>query len=232
MKARLPFDERKIARVFAWVTYVFSLLLAFLAGSLADTHAAGAAPFVLFPGLGLAVLSPFIWFGARWAMIVAFLIGVGLELEATLENASDWWLFLAVPVTLGPLILLHVVARTSDSEPASRAGIINKVHAGLVYAYSFAAVVAAPIYHTYHLGAPITASYALVLGVALGAISWFIWRGAIWAMIVVCALVTMQWLVLGSLDPAFWAKIAYVAPPIVFTLLTIVSVAVEKMRAA
>jgi hypothetical protein len=231
MKARLPFDGRKIARTFAWVTYVFSLLLAFLAGSLADTHAAGAAPFVLFPGLGLAVLSPFIWFGTRWAMVLAFLIGAGLELAAALENPTEWWLFLVIPVVLGMLTLMHAIARASDSQPASQAGIFDKVHAGLVYAYSFAATFAAPIYHTWHLGAPIMSSYVLVLGVVLGAMSWLIWRGATWAMIVVWALVTMQWLVLASLDPVFWTKSAYLAPPIVFAALIIVSIVVAKVRA-
>jgi hypothetical protein len=56
-------------------------------------------------------------------------------------------------------------------------------------------------------------------------------RCASWAMIVVCALVTMQWFVLGSLDSAFWANSVYSGPPIVFALLTIASLVVAKVRA-
>ena len=230
MKARIPFDDRTVARTFAVVSYAFSLLLAFLAGAVSDTHAVGLLPYMLFPGVGLAVLSPFIWFGARWAMILVFLIAVALE-SAIVIASGDWWFFLAVPVILGVLTLMHAMARASDSQPTTLGGAINKVHAGLVYAYSFAAALAAPIYHTNRLGAPITSSYALFLGVALGAMSYFIWRGATWAMIVVCALVTMQWLVLGSLDPAFWANSVYSGPPIVFALLTIASIVVAKVRA-
>jgi hypothetical protein len=164
-------------------------------------------------------------------MVLAFLIGAGLELMAALENPTEWWLFLVIPVVLGMLTLMHAIARASDSQSTSPASVINRFHAGLVYAYSFVAAVAAPIFHTWQLGAPIMSIYALVLSVALGAMSWFIWRGATWAMIVVWALVTMQWLVLASLDPSFWVKIAYVAPPIMFALLTIVSIVAAKMRA-
>jgi hypothetical protein len=145
-------------------------------------------------------------------------------------DSGEWWPFLVVPAVLGMLTLMHAMARASDSQPAAQAGAIDKVHAGLVYAYSFAAALAAPIYYTYRLGAPITSSYGLFLGAALAAMSCFIWRGATWAMIVVCALVTMQWLVLGSLDPAFWANRVYSGPPIVFALLTIASIVVAKVR--
>jgi hypothetical protein len=230
VKARIPLDDRVIARTIAVVSYGFSLLLAFLAGAVLDTHTVGLAPHVFIPGVGLAVLSPFIWFGARWAMLLAFFIGVALE-SAIVIASGDWWFFLAVPVVLGMLTLMHAMARASDSQPPSRVAAINKVHAGLVYAYSFAAALAAPIYHTNRLGAPITSSYVLFLGVALGAMSYFILRGASWAMIVVCGLVTMQWLVLGSLDSAFWANSVYSGPPIVFALLTIASIVVAKVQA-
>jgi hypothetical protein len=75
-----------------------------------------------------------------------------------------------------------------------------------------------------------TPSYALFLGGALGAMSYFIWRGVKWAMIIVCALVTLQWLVLGSLGSAFWANSVYSAPPIVCALLSIASIVVAKVR--
>src|SRR5262245_30631448 len=163
-------------------------------------------------------------------MILVFLIGVALE-SAIVIASGDWWFFLAVPVVLGMFTLMHAMARASDSQATSQARAITKVHAGLVYAYIFALALAAPIYHAHRLGAPITSSYALLLGVALGAMSYFIWRGASWAMIVVCALVTMQWLVLGSLDSAFWVNGVYSGPPIVFALLTIASMVVAKVRA-
>jgi hypothetical protein len=47
-------------------------------------------------------------------------------------------------------------------------------------------------------------------------------------MITVCALVTTQWLVLGSLDSVFWANSVYSAPVIVFVLLTVASIVVAK----
>jgi hypothetical protein len=83
------------------------------------------------------------------------------------------------------------------------------------------------------LGSTITLSYLLFLGVAFGAMSYYIWRGASWAMIVVCALVTMQWFLLGSLvDSAFWANSVYSgAPPIMFALLTIASIVEAKAGA-
>jgi hypothetical protein len=142
-----------------------------------------------------------------------------------------------VPVILGVLTLLHAIAKASDSQPASRAPVvdkiqvIDKIYAGLVYAYGFAVALVAPITHTYHLGAPIVTSYAPLLGLALGVLSWFIWRGMRWAMIVVCALVTAQWLVLASLDPVFWANSFYSVPAIAFAILTIASIAVTKVRA-
>ena len=218
LKARIPIDDRKVAQTFAVLTYAFSLLLAFLAGGALHTHAVGYVPYLFVLGVGFAVLSPFIWFGARWAMILASLVGVALWLLIE-------WFFFVVPASLGMLTLMHDIARPTDSQRTSQAGAaIDKVEAGLVYAYSFAIALAAPIYHTNQLGAPITSSYALLLGAALGAMSYFIWRGAVWAMIIVCALVTMQWLVFGRLDSAFWANKVYSAPPIVFGLLTIASI--------
>src|SRR5262245_17058825 len=127
MKFRIALGVRKIARTFAVVAYALSLLLAFLAGTLSTTHAAGAAPYVFFPGLGLAVLSPFVWFGARWAMILAFLIGAGLELVMIAISPGEWWLFLALPVVFGMLTLMHALASAGDSQPASQAGIVDKV---------------------------------------------------------------------------------------------------------
>jgi hypothetical protein len=212
MKARMPFDDRTIARTFAVATYAFSLFLAFFAGVLSGTHAAAGAPYVFVPGAGLAVLSPFIWFGARWAMILACLVGVAIEVAIGMDS-GEWWLLLAVPASLAMLTLMHAIARASDRQPASQAAVIDKVHAGPVHAYGFVAALAAPVTHTYRLEAPITSSYAVVLGLALGAMSCLIWRGASWAKIVACALVTAQWLVLGSLDPAFWANSVYAAPP-------------------
>jgi hypothetical protein len=91
------------------VSYAFSLVLAFFAGSLLHTHAALWAPFVFIPGVGLAVLSPFIWFGAHWAMFLALLIGVALL-------GVHPWFFLIIPVTLGMLTLVHAIARVSDGQ--------------------------------------------------------------------------------------------------------------------
>jgi hypothetical protein len=165
MKARIPFDNPKIARTSAVITYSFSLLLAFFTGELRYTHAAPLALFVLTPVIGLAGLSPFIWFGARWAMILVFLIGAALELLMAISAAGnprvqpgDWWFSLdtpffeirAFPLVLGMLTLMHAMARANDSrptsqtgaiaranhsQPTSQAGVINKVYAGLVYAY-------------------------------------------------------------------------------------------------
>src|SRR4051812_113796 len=97
MQARIPVEDRTIARAFAVVTYAFSLLLAFFAGMLTGTPAAGAAPFVFLPGVGLALLSPFIWFGARWAMALVFLVAVALELTTVANSPGEWWLFVIVP---------------------------------------------------------------------------------------------------------------------------------------
>jgi hypothetical protein len=96
----VPVSNRPVAWGFAAATFAAGLLLLFLASALRHTHAAGAADFILPAGVAFAALSPLVWRGARWAMIVSGLVAVGLALAAVNNSPSNQWLFFSLPLVL------------------------------------------------------------------------------------------------------------------------------------
>ena len=222
--------SRTVARAYAVVAYACGIFLVFLASSLAGTHAATGSVFVLLPGAVLAALSPSIWSGSRWAMIVAFLVVAVFGIAATVNAPSSDWPGLVFPVVCGAFTLAHIATETSDDSPVPPARVADQVYAALTYIYGILIALMAP-YDAHDLpGPPILSSWALMSGLVLGALSVFIWRGKVWAMAVAFVLTLAQWLVLASLEPMFWTSGVYYAGPAMSVLLTVTCVLTAKAR--
>src|SRR5262249_49764374 len=108
-----------LARVYAALVYLTSLVLVFGAAVLTGTHARQAFIFVFLPGVLLAALSVFIWSGRRAAMILALAVAVAVELMMTGSEPQNWWQFLAVPVVYGALTIAGLMAPVSYGSEAS-----------------------------------------------------------------------------------------------------------------
>ena len=220
----LPRSGPIIGRAYAVLSYVASLMLLFGAAVLTSTHARVAFIFVFLPGILLAVLSRFIWTGSRSAMILAFAVAVALELIVVDNSPESWGLFLALPVLFGMLMAAGLAAASPPSAGV-RARIADEVYAAVVYFAGLLAVFMAPFNHSRSFGLPSVALYALLLGLAAGALSVFIWRGRIWAMIAAFALALAHWLALASMDSSLWGSLPNIAAPVVSGILTVVCIA-------
>jgi NADH:ubiquinone oxidoreductase subunit 6 (subunit J) len=215
-----------VARIYAALTYVASLVLLFGAAVLTSTHARVAFIFVFLPAVLFAVLSVFIWSGHRAAMILAFAVAAVLELMLA-ENARDDWVpLLPLPVVFGMLMIAGLAVpwqRPNDRTPAR---VADEVYATAVYFAALLTAFMAPFNHSRTFGLPVIGLYALAAGLALGALSVWIWRGKVWAMIAAFALALAHWIVLAILDPLLWHSIPFIAAPVVSGVLTVVCVAV------
>jgi hypothetical protein len=208
-----------VARVYAALSYATSVVLLFAAAVLTSTHARVAFIFVFLPGILLAVLSRFIWTGSRSAMILACAVAVALEL-IVVDNAPDsWGLFLALPVLFGLLTVTGLAAPAPPSVGA-QARVADEVYATIVYFVGLLAAFMAPFNHSRNFGLPAVALYALLLGLLAGALSVFIWRGRIWAMVAAFALSLAHWIVLAAVDPLLWGSLPNLAAPVVSGILT------------
>ena len=231
MKGRVPLSRRSVARAYAVFAYACALFLVWNASMLGDTHAAAWSVFIFLPGVVFAALSPSIWSGARWAMIVAFLVFAVLGIAFTVNSPSDWWVVLVFPLVCGAFTLAHIAAEpTGDDLPAPPARVADQVYAALTYMYGILIAVIAP-YDAHDLpGPPILSGWGLMSGLVLGALSVFIWRGKVWAMALACLLTLAQWLLLVSLNPAFWTSGVYYAGPAMSVLLTLTCVLTARVR--
>ena len=231
VKGRIPFSRRTVARAYAVVAYAFSLFLVWMAAMAADTHAAAWSIFIFLPGVVFAALSPHIWSGSRWAMIVAFFAVAVLDIAVTVETPGDWWLVVVLPVVCGALTLAHIAAEsTSDDSLVPQARVADQVYAALTYMYGILVAFITP-YHAHNLPMPpVLSGYALISGLVLGALSFFIWRGKVWAMAFAFLLTLAQWLVLVSLNPVFWTYGVYFAGLAVSALLTLTCVLTARVR--
>jgi hypothetical protein len=231
VKGVIPLSRRTVARAYAVVAYACGVFLVWTASMLGDTHAAAWSIFVFLPGVVFAALSPSIWSGARWAMIVAFLVVAVLDIALTVNAPGDWWVVLVFPVVCGAFTLAHIAAEpTSDDSPMPPARVADEVYAALAYMYGILLAAIAP-YDAYKLpGPPILSGWAFISGLVLGALSVFIWRGKVWAMAFACLLTLAQWLVLASLEPMFWTNGVYYAGPAVSALLTLTCVLTAKVQ--
>jgi len=213
-----------LARVYAALVYLTSLVLVFGAAVLTGTHARQAFIFVFLPGVLLAALSVFIWSGRRAAMILALAVAVAVELMMTGSEPQNWWQFLAVPVVYGALTIAGLMAPVDrGSELPHR--VADEVYAAVVYFAGLLAAFMAPFNHSRHFGGLGVALYALVVGAGLGGLSVLIWRGKVWAMIATFALALAHWLLLAGIDPSLWRSFPFIAAPVISGILTVVSIA-------
>ena len=212
-----------LARLYAALVYVSSLILVFSAAVLTGTHAREAFIFVFLPGVLLAVLSVFIWSGRRAAMILAFAVSAAVEIMMIGNDARNWWQFLAMPVVFGALATAGFIAAPRSGNAAHR--VADEVYAAVVYFAGLLAVFMAPFNHSRHFGGTGVALYALLVGLVLGGLSVFIWRGKFWAMIATFVLSLGHWLVLAGIDPSLWSRVPFIAAPVVSGILTVVCIA-------
>jgi hypothetical protein len=124
--------------------------------------------------------------------------------------------------------LAHIAAESTSDDPPPPARVADQVYAGLAYIYGIVIALVAP--YDQLPGPPLASVWALILGLVLGALSFFIWRGKVWAMAVACLLTLAQWIVLASLEPAFWTSGVYYAGPALSLLLTLTCVLTAKAR--
>jgi hypothetical protein len=213
------------ARVYAVLSYVTSLVLLFGAAVLTSTHAREAFIFVFLPGVLLAVLSRFIWTGSRSAMILAFAVSVALELMVVDNARESWGLFLALPVLFGMLAAVGLSAASPRTAAGAQPRVADEVYAAVVYFAGLFAVFMAPFNHSRNFGLPGVALYALLLGLVVGALSVFIWRGRIWAMVAAFALSLAHWIALANINPMLWGSLPNLAAPAVSAVLTAVCIA-------
>ena len=213
-----------IARVYAALSYVASLVLLFGAAVLTSTHARVAFIFVFLPGVLLAVLSRFIWTGSRSAMILAFAVSVALEIIVVENSPDSWGLFLALPILFGMLMAAGLAA-ASPPTTGVQARVVDEVYAAVVFFSGLLAVFMAPFNHSRNFGLPAITLCALLLGLVVGALSVFIWRGRVWAMVAAFALALAHWLALASIDPSLWGSLPNIAAPVVSGILTVVCIA-------
>jgi hypothetical protein len=214
-----------VARGYAVLAYLTSLVLLFAAAVLTSTHARVAFIFIFLPGVLLAVLSRFIWTGSRSAMILAFAVSIALEFIVIDNSPESWGLFLPLPVLFGMLMAAGLAVASPPTAAGARARVVDEVYAAVVYFAGLLAVFMAPFNHSRNFGLPAIALYALLLGLVVGALSVFIWRGRIWAMVAAFALSLAHWIVLANIDPLLWGSLPNMAAPAVSGILTAVTVA-------
>jgi hypothetical protein len=91
--------------------------LIFLGWVIAQTHAAGGAPYLYVPGIVFVALSVFVWRGSAWSMILASVIAVMLAVIIATGDPQHWWVCVPVPAVFAILTFLSLYHR-----PATRMG--------------------------------------------------------------------------------------------------------------
>jgi hypothetical protein len=228
---RVSLGGSVVARVYAALVYLASLVLLFGAALLTATHARAAFIFVFLPGVLLAVLSPLIWAGRRSAMILALLVAVVLELMIVGNDPDNWRLFLVMPTLFAVFTALGLAGAAPHDDAGAASGVADEVYAALVYFSGLLAAFMAPFNHSRHFGWTGVGLYALLVGVVLGGLSVRILRGGRGAMIAAFALALAHWLVLAAIDPSWWLNVPYLAAPTAFGLLTVVCILTAKAKA-
>src|SRR5262245_26852256 len=190
MTARIPLSRQTVARAYAVFAYACAVLMAWATAMIGQTHAAAWAAFIVVPAVVFAALSPSIWSGERWAMIVAFVVVAALEIATTVSTPNEWWLVLAFPLACGAFTLAHVAAEPRDDPPAPPARVADQVYAALAYIYGIVIALVAP--YDQLPGSPLASFWPLISGSLFGALSFFIWRGKVWAMVLACLLTLAQ----------------------------------------
>src|SRR5205814_222274 len=122
-----------VARAYAALVYIASLVLLYGAAVLTGTHAREAFIFVFLPAVIFAVLALFIWSGHRSAMILAFGLAAGLELMMVLNDPASWAYFLVLPVVFGLLMAVGLAASQPVTSASTGARVMDEVYAAVVY---------------------------------------------------------------------------------------------------
>jgi hypothetical protein len=230
-----------LARLYAATVYACALLLAYVAGILSQTHAAGAAGDLLLVALAFAALAPPIWRvwrGQRAAMVAGAAAAVLAAAFFVVQDPKTLWIALAVPSLFVVLAVAALAASRGETPgpPAATgpkaAALAAALHAACAYAYGLALAFVTPTNYggrMLFMGPPLATAYVLPLGLALGALSAPIARGRTWAMLVAFVLVSAHWLALANSHPSFWGDAAYWIAPAVSGALTLV-VFVARVR--
>jgi hypothetical protein len=104
------------ARVYAAVMSLCGFALVFLGWVIAQTHAAGGAPFLFVPGVVFIALSVFVWRESAWSMIVALVISLVLAVMIGSGDPQHWWVLVPVPVVFAMLTFLFLYLRQPRME--------------------------------------------------------------------------------------------------------------------
>jgi hypothetical protein len=180
-------------------------------------------------GIAFAGLSVFVRRGRRWAMLGLALLALPFAVLMTgHELELRRWIAAAYPVAFGILALLALVAPARRASGGGRAGeIAAEVYAGLVYGFGVVVAFLAPavdVGRAGFAGPRGMALYLLAAAAAFGALSVFIWRGRLSAMVAAFVLAALIWLGLASLHASFWSDAAWWAAPVLFGAMTAVCV--------
>jgi hypothetical protein len=215
-----------IAEVYAAVgllgSFVAIILLPVLIYDFASTSFRIYLPVL---GMLIGIMSVLIWGSNRWAMIGAFAVALLLALlMADHVVTPRRWLGMSFPIVFGICAVAGLLAGTKTVSGGQHIGeIAAEVYAALVYLYSVVVVFLAP--SASFAAPPGAVLYLPLLGLIFGALSVFIWRGRVWAMISAFVLSLMHWLVLASFHPSFWGQAAYWAAPAAFGIFTVLAIA-------
>jgi hypothetical protein len=231
-----------LARLYAATVYACALLLAYAAGIISQTHAVGAAGALLLVALVFAALAPPIWHawrGRRAAMVAGAAAAVLAAAFFVVEDPKTLWIALAVPSVFVLLAAAALVSGRTGAVGAPpvigpKAGALAAaLHAAGAYVYGVVLAFVTPANYggrMLFMGQPLATAYALLLGLALGALSAPIARGRTWAMLSAFVLVSAHWLVLASFHPSFWDDAAYWTAPAVSGALTLVFLAARVSK--
>ena len=231
-------DTRQLAglivvRVYGALVCLAGLLLVFVAGVLTQTHAAGAAIYLLLLGAVLAALAPFIWIARRWAMLAAVAVSAIGAAHYVAQDPGDWWLAVPLPALFSVLTAGAIVAgvKAAPFGPWRDGAALIRLYSAAVYVCGVAIVFLTPLNYAGRmlvLGPPGATAYALVLGIAFAGLSIAIWRGQRWAMVAAFAIALVHWLALASLDASFLTDWTYWSVSLVFGLFTAVGLASSR----
>jgi hypothetical protein len=86
-------------------------VLIFLGWVIAQTHAAGGAPYLLVSGLIFVALSLFVWRGSAWSMLLALALSVALAVMIATADPKHWWVCVPVPTLFAILTFLSLSHR-------------------------------------------------------------------------------------------------------------------------
>ncbi len=211
-----------LPKIYAALGYLTGLFLLLAAAIINGTHLGDAFIFLFVPGALFAALSPFIWMGRRWAMILGVVVAATLELMVLVDSAQHWWLLLILPVVFGALTIVYLAAVPAGVDEVR---LTDQVYAGAVYVYGVLLVLMVPYNHSPRLGVAGMIAYVMVSGAMLGGLSVAVALGRRWAMLAVTGLAVCHWLLFYWLTTDVIRSLPYLAAAVASLILTAVCLA-------